>query len=236
MRAISLLGALTLVSTVAAVGCEHHQSKPPSRRHRIGRARPSGGSRRDHQRRQLHDHRAERVHEGRHDRCQPQLRRCRRRSAASRPAAGSRCRSAGPPPTAARSWRRRRSSFNVVAGQTTPVSVHLLCHETPRTGSVLVNGTLNVCPLVDGVSASPPSLRRRLGGLSGDRARQRRRPVGAQLPWTATSGRRRQPDGGRAPSFSCTAPGSVTITVSASDGDPAADLPAASRSPSSAPL
>jgi hypothetical protein len=33
----------------------------------------------------------------------------------------------------------RPVSFTVVAGQTIPVSVHLLCHEAPRTGSVIVN-------------------------------------------------------------------------------------------------
>src|SRR5215510_2752212 len=30
-------------------------------------------------------------------------------------------------------------TFSVVAGQTVPVSVHLLCHEAPRLGSVKVN-------------------------------------------------------------------------------------------------
>jgi len=50
------------------------------------------------------------------------------------------------------------ATFNVAAGQTTPVTVHLLCHDTPHTGSVFVNGTLNVCPLVDGVSASPAEV------------------------------------------------------------------------------
>ncbi len=46
------------------------------------------------------------------------------------------------------------ASFDVVAGQTSPVVVHLTCHEAASTGSILVNGTLNVCPTIDGISAS----------------------------------------------------------------------------------
>src|SRR5262249_18430654 len=47
------------------------------------------------------------------------------------------------------------ATFAVAPGQTTPVSVHLVCHEAARLGSVTVNGTLNVCPTIDGVSATP---------------------------------------------------------------------------------
>ena len=43
--------------------------------------------------------------------------------------------------------------FNVTAGQTVSVQVPLACHEAPRTGSVVVNGTLNICPTIDGISA-----------------------------------------------------------------------------------
>src|SRR5262249_5422104 len=46
-------------------------------------------------------------------------------------------------------------TFTVTAGQTANVQVPLSCHEAPRTGSVSVNGTLNLCPTVDGISANP---------------------------------------------------------------------------------
>ncbi|HEY3256395.1 MAG TPA: hypothetical protein VGJ91_20690, partial [Polyangiaceae bacterium] len=45
--------------------------------------------------------------------------------------------------------------FDVIARQTTPVAVAFLCHEAARTGSVIVNGALNVCPSLDSVSANP---------------------------------------------------------------------------------
>ena len=35
------------------------------------------------------------------------------------------------------------------------VNVHLLCQEAPAKGSVMVNGTVNICPAIDGLSASP---------------------------------------------------------------------------------
>jgi hypothetical protein len=38
------------------------------------------------------------------------------------------------------------ASFDVSAHGLTAVTVHLTCHEAPRTGSVSVTGTINVCP------------------------------------------------------------------------------------------
>jgi 5'-nucleotidase len=111
------------------------------------------------------------------------------------------------------------ATFNVVSQTTTPVTVHLLCHEAPRTGSVLVNGTINVCPLIDGVSASPAEII--VGGsvsLSVVAHDADAAPAPISYSWTATSGEINDP---RSPSprFSCTGTGTVTITVSASDGD-----------------
>ncbi len=34
----------------------------------------------------------------------------------------------------------------------------MTCHEAPRTGSVLVSGTLNICPTIDGISANPAEV------------------------------------------------------------------------------
>src|SRR6478609_8694833 len=45
--------------------------------------------------------------------------------------------------------------FSIMAHATTSVNVHLLCQEAPAKGSVMVNGTVNICPAIDGLSASP---------------------------------------------------------------------------------
>ena len=50
------------------------------------------------------------------------------------------------------------ATFSVTAQATTTVMVHLLCRQPPTTGSLLVNGTINVCPVVDGLSASPAEV------------------------------------------------------------------------------
>ena len=50
------------------------------------------------------------------------------------------------------------ATFDVTARQTRSVNVPLTCHEAARTGSVLVNGTLNICPTIDGISANPAEV------------------------------------------------------------------------------
>ncbi|HEX7669727.1 MAG TPA: hypothetical protein VF395_09100 [Polyangiaceae bacterium] len=110
----------------------------------------------------------------------------------------------------------------VTAHQTTPVTVHLTCHEAPRTGSVLVNGTLNVCPQIDGVSASPAeaivgkSVSLSALGHDTDGA-----PSALSYSWSASSGTLSSTTA-QSPSFTCATPGAATITLTVSDGDPAA--------------
>ena len=48
--------------------------------------------------------------------------------------------------------------FNVTAGTVTKVNVTLDCHQPAKTGSVAVNGTINVCPNLDALSASPAEV------------------------------------------------------------------------------
>jgi len=111
------------------------------------------------------------------------------------------------------------ATFNIVAHATASVSVHLICHEAPHTGSVLVNGTLNVCPLVDGVSASPAEVI--VGGsisLSAAAHDLDNAPAPLSYSCTASGGEINDPKA-QSPRFSCTQTGTVTITVSASDGD-----------------
>jgi 5'-nucleotidase len=113
------------------------------------------------------------------------------------------------------------ATFQVVAHQTSPVSVHLLCHQPPRTGSILVTGNLNFCPQIDGVSASPGEV---LVGsslvLAATAHDTDNMPAPLSYQWTASSGMLAAPAAATT-SFTCTAPGPATITVTVSDGDTA---------------
>src|SRR5262249_3968989 len=103
--------------------------------------------------------------------------------------------------------------FNVVGGATTPATVHLACHETPRTANVLVNRTLNLCPLVDGISASPAEII--VGGsisLAAFAHDSDAAPAPLSYSWTATSGEIDAPTSQNA-RFFCTVTGNVTITL-----------------------
>ncbi|MEI9940883.1 MAG: histidine-type phosphatase [Pseudomonadota bacterium] len=113
------------------------------------------------------------------------------------------------------------ATFNVTAHATSQVSVALVCHQAPTTGSLLVNGSLNVCPVVDELSANPGSVY--LGAslaLSGAAHDSDAAPSPLDLRWNASSGLLSNGNGSH-PTFTCTAPGPVTITLSANDGDAA---------------
>src|SRR6266498_3454697 len=118
------------------------------------------------------------------------------------------------------------ATFNVAVGASTPVPVHIVCHEPPRAGSISVNGTINICPAVDGVSANPAQVV--VGGsiaLSVAAHDADASPAALAYQWTASAGA--LTDGTTAsPTFTCGAPGHVTISVTASDGDTAAGCPA----------
>jgi uncharacterized protein YjiK len=109
--------------------------------------------------------------------------------------------------------------FDVAAHTTTAVSVHLTCHEAPHTGSVLVNGTINICPTVDGVSAMPAevlvgsSLALAAAAHDSDGG-----PAALAYHWTATGGTLSAANAQNT-SLTCTAPGVVTVFVTATDSD-----------------
>jgi hypothetical protein len=113
------------------------------------------------------------------------------------------------------------ATFDVAAGQTRAITVPLACHEAPRLGSVLVAGSLNICPTVDGVDASATEVA--VGGriaLSGHAHDVDEGPGPLTYNWTSTSGSFTShtiPN----PIFTCTTTGTVTVTVTVSDGDPA---------------
>jgi hypothetical protein len=112
------------------------------------------------------------------------------------------------------------ATFSVVARQTVPVSVDLMCHQTRTTGSVVINGNLNVCATLNDVSAVPNEVA--VGGniaLSAD-ASDTDGPSSVSYSWTTTGGTLSGASAKNA-SLTCTAPGSVTVSVTVSDGDPA---------------
>jgi hypothetical protein len=104
--------------------------------------------------------------------------------------------------------------------------VHLTCHQTSGKGSVQVNGTLNVCPVADGISANPAEAV--TGGtiaLSLSASDADHGPAPLSYAWTTSSGSLDNASLA-APTFTCTVPGPVTIAVSVSDGDLAPDCAA----------
>ncbi|HEV8550119.1 MAG TPA: 5'-nucleotidase C-terminal domain-containing protein [Polyangiaceae bacterium] len=111
------------------------------------------------------------------------------------------------------------SSFSVVARQATPVAVAVSCRQKAQTGSVLVNGVLNVCPIVDGVTAAPAEVS--VGAslaLEGQAHDTDRGPSALVYTWSATSGTLSDPNA-QSPTFTCTTAGTATVTLTVGDGD-----------------
>jgi hypothetical protein len=114
---------------------------------------------------------------------------------------------------------RGAANFDVRANSRSTVIVHLVCREPPRTGSIQVMGALNVCPLLDGLGASPDQIF--VGGtaqLSATAHDTDNAPQALTYFWTSTSGTF-DDNTAPAPRFTCTAAGPATLTVVASDGD-----------------
>jgi len=110
-------------------------------------------------------------------------------------------------------------SFTVIARQTAKATVHLTCHEAPRTGSALISGVLNICPQIDSLAASPSEV---LVGKSTVLAATAHdtdaSPAALSYAWSASSGSL-SATSGASPSFTCSTPGDATITLTVSDGD-----------------
>lgn len=112
--------------------------------------------------------------------------------------------------------------FDIVAGQTVSVAVRLSCREAPRLGGVLVSGVLNVCPVLDGISALP--VEAIVGGsvsLAATAHDSDAGPEALRYQWSASSGTFSDPASPSA-QFTCTSAGPVAVTVTVTDGDPAA--------------
>ena len=114
------------------------------------------------------------------------------------------------------------ASFNVAARTTVQVSVPMSCKEAARTGSVLVNGVINVCPVIDGLGASPAEVQ--VGGsiaLSATAHDSDSAPSPLSFAWTTSAGSLSDA-AAQNPTFTCTSAGPATLSLKVSDGDPAA--------------
>ncbi len=112
--------------------------------------------------------------------------------------------------------------FDVVAGATSMLTVQLDCHFPPKTGSISVNGTFNVCPVLDGVAATPAeAFVGRALSVTAAAHDVDSGPSALSYLWSAPSGTFSSTTAVN-PAFTCTAGGPVTLTVSVSDGDPTA--------------
>jgi hypothetical protein len=102
----------------------------------------------------------------------------------------------------------------------TGVPVALSCASPPDAGQALLTTHVNSCPVIDGVSANPASVAvggtMALGVMAHDPDSG---PAVLTYQWLASSGTL-SGDTTSSPTFTCTQPGPVTITVAPSDGDP----------------
>jgi phospholipase C len=113
------------------------------------------------------------------------------------------------------------ATFAIDGPALTSVPLHMTCELEPDTGSILINGTLNVCPRINGIDASPAEVA--FGGTISLQATATdidHAPSPIAFSWTSTSGSLAGASTAT-PSLTCTKVGLVTVTVAASDGDPA---------------
>ncbi len=109
--------------------------------------------------------------------------------------------------------------FAITAGMTTTVSIQIRCREPAKTGTIMIDGTINVCPLLDAIGANPGEVT--VGNaiaLSAVAHDSDARPSALTYGWTTTGGTLT----GAAtatPSLICTAPGTPMVTLTVSDGD-----------------
>jgi len=107
--------------------------------------------------------------------------------------------------------------FAVMAAATTSVAVAIDCHVGGnKTGSVLINGTINVCPNVDSVAANPP-----VGNTIAITASASDPDAGPQAvtySWTTSAGTLSSATA-QNPTLTCTGAGNVNLVLTVSDGD-----------------
>lgn len=110
------------------------------------------------------------------------------------------------------------AKFDVTAGHTTPVTVHLKGVGASNNGSVAVNATLNLAPVVDELTVTPQTV---FVGSSVDLKAVGRDPDAGPSPltyyWSTTEGIVDNPIGQNA-ALTSASPGTATVTLTVSDG------------------
>lgn len=113
------------------------------------------------------------------------------------------------------------AGFAVAARMTTNVAIQMSCKEPPHTGGVTFNGALNVCPRLGGLSVMPAQAAVGQGlAVGADWSDTDGGPMPLSFHWAASSGTFTNPSSATT-SFFCSAPGTVTLSFTVSDGDPA---------------
>jgi hypothetical protein len=116
------------------------------------------------------------------------------------------------------------ATFNVVARTTTEVTVHLTCQRPKNTGSVLVDGTLNICPVIDSVATTAPT--NGVVSLSSSASDLDSKPSPLAYHWTINSGTATLANANAAnTTLTCGATGPVSLTLTVTDGDSTAGCP-----------
>jgi uncharacterized repeat protein (TIGR04052 family) len=113
------------------------------------------------------------------------------------------------------------ASFNVTAGQTTSVTVKLQCPGTRKSGSVLVTGEFNVCAVVEAAAAALPTVSVGVPvDLLGVGSDEDNAPGALTYKWEVKSGPATVAAVTQAnTTLTCSAPGTVSLELSVSDGD-----------------
>jgi arylsulfatase A-like enzyme len=114
---------------------------------------------------------------------------------------------------------RGSAQFEVIAGQTTAVTIHLKGTTSSGNGSVTVNGTLNVGPVIDELTVTPLTVnvgsKIVLKGVSKDADEG---PSALTYYWSTTGGVIDNPIGPSA-TLTSTTPGTFTVKLTVSDGE-----------------
>jgi len=110
------------------------------------------------------------------------------------------------------------ATFNVTAGGTTSVAIHLVGSGAVKNGSVSVNGTFNLAPVIDELTATPTQVF--VGGevtLTGTARDPDGAPSALSYYWSTTGGVIDNPVAPNAKLTSDT-PGTFTVALTVSDG------------------
>jgi len=112
------------------------------------------------------------------------------------------------------------ASFDVTAGKTTAVTVHLKGTASTGNGSVSVNGTLNVGPVIDELTVTPLTLN--VGSkvtLTGVAKDVDNGPSPLSYYWSTTGGGRIDNPIGPNATLTSATPGTFTVKLTVSDGE-----------------